>query len=133
MERLKSIGAFASKAWGLLIGNWKLILAAVAAVLLSYNVGSCVGYGNGKRAMQAAIDRANVEALRQKARADELAANQRLTDTIAVNRQEQELRNAIAQTPDTQPDAVRIALGCQRLRAAGTDTSRIPACRGSAR
>ena len=64
--------AFASKAWGLLIGNWKLVLAAIAAVLLSYNVGSCVGYGNGKRVMEKAIADANVRALQQKARADEM-------------------------------------------------------------
>ena len=86
-------------------------------------------YHDGVRHMQAEIDRANRQFLQQKARADELAANQRLTDTIAVNRQEQELRDAIAETPDSAPDHVRIRLGCERLRRAGTDTTRIPACR----
>lgn len=109
---------------------WKFILAAVAAVLLSYQVGSCDGYRSGKAAMQAALDRANVAALQQKARADDLAATQRLTDTIAVNRQEQELRNAISTTPDTAPDAVRIRLGCERLRASGANSGGLPAvCR----
>lgn len=110
---------------------WKVGLAVIAAVLLSYNVGSCQGRRDGRQQMQSAIDQANARALQEKARADDLAANQRITDTIAVNRQEGALRDAIASTPDTQPDPVRIALGCQRLRAAGTDTARIPACSGS--
>lgn len=110
---------------------WKVGLAVFTALILSYNVGSCQGRRDGRQQMQSAIDRANTRALQEKARADELAANQRITDTIAVNRQEEALRNAIASTPDSQPDAVRIALGCQRLRAAGTDTARIPACSGS--
>ena len=76
-----------------------------------------------------ALAKANQRFLQQKARADELAASQRLTDTIAVNRQEQELRDAIADTPDSAPDATRIRLGCERLRRAGRDTSRIAACR----
>lgn len=111
---------------------WKVGVAALAAVLLSYQVGSCNGYANGKQAMETALAKANADYLQQKARADEAAATQRLTDTIAVNRQEQELRNAIASTPDTAPDAVRIALGCQRLRAAGTSAASLPAvCRSS--
>lgn len=111
---------------------WKFGLAALAAVLLSYNVGSCVGYGNGKRVMETALAKANAKALEEKGRADALAANQRITDTIAVNRQEEALRDAIASTPDTAPDAVRIRLGCERLRRSGTSPSALPAvCRSA--
>lgn len=77
-----------------------------------------------------ALAEANQRFLEQKARADELAANQRLTDTIAVNRQEEELLDAIADTPDEAPDAVRVRLGCARLQREGRDTSGYPACRG---
>lgn len=80
----------------------------------------------------AALAKANHDFLEQKARADDLAARQRLTDTIAVTQRERELRDAIASTPDTAPDAVRIRLGCERLRrAAGSaHTANLPAvCR----
>lgn len=76
-----------------------------------------------------ALAQANQRFLEQKARADQLAADQRLADTVAVNRQEQELLNAIADTPDSAPDATRVQLGCERLRRAGRDTSGIAACR----
>ncbi len=76
-----------------------------------------------------ALEQANRRFLEQKARADQLAADQRLADTVAVNRQEQELLDAIDDTPDSAPDAVRVRLGCERLRQAGRDPSRIAACR----
>lgn len=120
---MTSIIAFAAQ-W------WKFGLAVLAAVLFSYQLGSCHGYTSGKRSMEAALAKANADYLRQKALADEAAAQQRITDTIAVNQQEQELRDAIATTPDTQPDAVRIRLGCQRLRASGASPASLPAaCR----
>lgn len=112
---------------------WKLAVGIILGALLIFPLAQCSGKRIGRQEMQSAIDRANVQALREKARADELAAQQRLTDTIAVSRQEEDLRDAIASTPDSAPDATRIALGCQRLRAAGTDTSRIPACAGLGR
>lgn len=110
--------------------RWQMILACVAALVLSYEVGHWRGYDAGKAVMQQAIDRANVAAMQQKARADEMAAQQRITDTIAVSRQEGALRDAIASIPDTQPDPVRIALGCKRLLASGTASASLPAaCR----
>lgn len=102
------------------------ILAIIAALCLtSY----CQGRSDGAAGWQLKLEQANRQFLEQKARADALAADQRLTDTIAVNALEKGLRDAIADTPDTAPDAVRIRLGCERLRRAGQDTSRIPACR----
>ena len=96
-------------------------------------------YKDGERASDArwhqAIAKANHDFLEQKARADRLAADQRITDTIAVSRREGELRNAIASTPDSAPDAVRISLGCARLRQSGAYSSNpaaLPAaCRSS--
>lgn len=107
---------------------WKVAAIALAVISLTSTLSYCQGRRDGRSQMQSAIDRANVEALKQKARADELAANQRLTDTIAVSRREEALRNAIASTPDSAPDAVRIRLGCERLRASGQSTAAIPAC-----
>lgn len=97
---------------------WKAAVGIVIGALLCWPLAQCRGEQIGQLRMETAIEKANVETLRQKARADELAAAQRLTDTIAVSRQEQELRNVVAQTPDSLPDAARIALGCERLRRA---------------
>ena len=111
------------------------ILLAVVAVLAALWWLRSDAYRDGVRDRdahwKAEIDAANKAHLEQKARADQLAADQRLTDTIAVNRQEQELRDAIASTPDTAPDAVRIRLGCERLRRShGAGSAALPAvCR----
>lgn len=87
-------------------------------------------YNDGVHAMQQRIEVANNKYLKEKARADELAADRRLADTLAVGKQEKELLDAVAKAPDGVPDAARIALGCARLRQAGRDTTRIPACSG---
>lgn len=108
---------------------WKLALGFILGAPLFFMLGQCDGKKIGRQQMQTAIAQANTKFLEQKARADELAAAQRLTDTIAVNRQEEALRDAISDTPDSAPDPVRIALGCARLRANGVDTASIPACR----
>lgn len=108
---------------------WKLGLGLILGAMLCFPLAHCQGKRDGRAQMQVAIERANTQALTEKARADELAAGQRLTDTIAVNRQEEALRDAIETIPDTAPDAVRIRLGCERLRASGRDTAGIPACR----
>lgn len=109
---------------------WKLGLGVILGALLCFPLAQCRGEKIGQQKAALALERANRQFLEQKARADELAADQRLTDTIAVNRQEQELRDAIASTPDSAPDAVRIRLGCARLRAAGSSAADLPAvCR----
>lgn len=109
---------------------WKFALILIAVAGLCSTLGYCEGKKAGRAQMQLAVERANTKALLEERRANELAAAQRLTDTIAVNRQEEALRDAIAEIPDTAPDAVRIRLGCERLRAAGTSAAALPAvCR----
>lgn len=107
------------------------ILLIVFVVLLSLYLWGNSRYNAGVEHMQAEIAKANERYLAEKARADEAAAAQRITDTIAVSRREGELRDAIAATPDTAPDAVRIQLGCERLRrsAGGNSTSLPSVCR----
>ena len=108
---------------------WKAGLGLIVGAALCFPLAQCDGRRQGRQAAALELSRANTRYLQQKAKADELAADQRITDTIAVNRQEEELRDAIAATPDERPDAVRIRLGCERLRQAGRDTSSIAACR----
>lgn len=109
--------------------NWKAFVGLVLGFLLCWPVASCSGRRDGRAQMQQAIDRANTAFLQIKAQADAVAANQRLTDTIAVSTREREMIDAIRQGPDSAPDDAARRLGCARLRAAGQDTSRIPACR----
>jgi hypothetical protein len=124
LPALAALGPLAAK-W------WKFAVGAIVGALLIFPVAQCSGKKIGRQEMQLAVERANTAYLQQKARADEAAAAQRITDTIAVNRQEEALRDAIASTPDTQPDAVRIRLGCERLRRAngGNSASLPPVCR----
>jgi hypothetical protein len=116
---------------GYIVQYWKIALAVVAAVSLSFTLGQCSGKKAGRQEMRTAVAEANTKALEQARRADTLAATQRITDTVAVSTREKELRDAIASTPDSQPDAARIALGCARLRGAnGGSSANLPAvCR----
>ena len=106
----------------------RILVVALLVAGITYPLAKCNGEKAERVRQQALLEKANRQYLEQKARADTLAANQRLTDLIAVQQRERDLRDAIASTPDSAPDAVRIRLGCERLRAAGRDTSGIPAC-----
>jgi hypothetical protein len=121
-----AIGAF-FRTW------WKAGLGIIIGALLIFPLAQCKGEKIGQQRAALALERANRQFLEQKARADALAADRRLTDTIAVSNMEKGLRDAIATTPDTAPDAVRIRLGCERLRRApGTNPASLPAiCRSS--
>ena len=112
-----------------LTSYWTWLVAAVAACCACL----VIGYAQGKSAEQSrcAAERvlASMKALETDAAASDAAAAERLSDALQIRENEEELVNAIAQVPDTAPDATRVRLGCQRLRAQGTDTSAIPACR----
>lgn len=109
--------------------NWRAILLILAGSVLLIAAAYIKGRSDGRAVVQAQLDRANAAFERERGRANELAAERRLQDTLSINRNEQELRDAIASTPDSAPDAVRVRLACERLRRSGQDTARIPACR----
>ena len=73
-----------------------------------------------------ALADARIVLLEADAALKETAAEERQADTAATVKMEKELVDAIATVPDTQPDAVRIALGCQRLRRAGRLSADLP-------
>lgn len=109
---------------------WKAAVGFVIAAPLFFLLGQCDGRKTERKVQAAARAEANVEALKTNSRATEKAAAERVTDATEVAANEKELIDAIADTPDTAPDAVRVALGCQRLRAQGTDPADLPAaCR----
>lgn len=104
----------------------RILLIGFLVFSVTYPLARCEGVRTERAAGKARLDRANVLFLQQKAIADELASRQRITDLVAVQQNERNLRDAIALTPDTAPDAVRVQLGCARLRAAGRDTASLP-------
>ena len=102
---------------------------ALAGVLLALFAGLLWLYTDAVR--DRARLRDQVEAMARAAQADEEYLNKLAADAREQAAAEKELHNAIAQTPDTNPDAVRIGLGCQRLWRQGTDISSLPACNGA--
>jgi hypothetical protein len=60
--------------------------------------------------------------------ANDRAADQRANDTITLNAQAQETRDAIHAAPDQAPAPTSLALGCERLRRQGKSLASVPAC-----
>ena len=120
--------------------NLTRIIPAIAAAKASVITGLCVaalcfplGYCKGESAAKARADAerslANTKALKVDAVAKDNAAASRVKDALTVKENEDALVDAISETPDEKPDALRVKLGCARLRAQGEDISRLPACR----
>jgi hypothetical protein len=111
----------------------RLVLAFVLGAALSAPLSYCEGKKAARAQADAARAEANVEAMKTNAAAAERAAEERAADAVTVTKQEEELIDAIQSTPDSAPDAVRVALGCQRLRAQGADPATLPAACGPRR
>lgn len=112
---------------------WAAIVAAKTAIIvglivfgLTLPLGYCKGYDAAQSKAEAARALANTKALQIDAAAGNIAAEERVADALAVDDKEEELLDAIADVPDTTPDAVRVRLGCQRLRAQGTAEPDLP-------
>lgn len=115
-----------------IVTQWRTIAVAAAACLLCLALGYCEGKSAGEARADAERAAANAIAITNARNADEVAAVERVTDAIATVEHEKDLTDAIAATPDTLPDPTRVALGCQRLRAAGTAEADLPAVCGRA-
>jgi len=115
--------SYLQRTWQTLAVSALLILAALT-----------LGYAKGSSAERAKADAeraaANVVAITTARNADEVAAVARVDAALTIAKQKEELTNAIASTPDTAPDALRVRLGCERLRQAGTPDADLPAICG---
>jgi hypothetical protein len=110
---------------------WLAALPQIAVVLfvtlpLTFLLGQCDGKHSANAKNQAARAIANVAAVQKDGNAKEVAATERLADTVMVDAQHKELLDAIQQAPDSAPDASRVAFGCARLRAAGRSEATLP-------
>jgi hypothetical protein len=61
-------------------------------------------------------------------KAKEQSAVERANDAAAITKAEKERNDAILKGPAVKPSPASIRANCERLRRAGTDTSRIPVC-----
>lgn len=108
---------------------WKAAVGFLLAAPLFFLLGTCDGRKTERKIQAAARAEANVQAMKINQKATDQAAAERVNDATTVAANEEVLLDAIQSTPDTAPDAVRVKLGCERLRAQGTDISSLPACR----
>lgn len=107
-----------------------IILGIALLALLLAGLIYWQGRSDGRLKADAERAVANVEAMKTNEKANVNAADDRVADAEKVLELKEELTNAVAQVPDDVPDPVAVALGCQRLRNQGTDTTALPACGG---
>jgi Flp pilus assembly protein TadB len=108
----------------------KLPIILGAAALLMVLAGLLYWQGRKDGRLKADAERAvaNVEAMKINEKANTNASEDRVADAEQVLELKEELTDAVAEIPDDVPDDVAVALGCERLRRQGTDTTAIPAC-----
>jgi hypothetical protein len=71
---------------------------------------------------------AAAEALKSDTKADAVATASEVKAAQVQAQKEKALTDAVAQVPDSVPDAAAVALGCARLREAGVSVADLPAC-----
>lgn len=117
--------------WGVPAKLAKPLLIGVGVVLACLAIFAAVKL-HDRNVVKAHDAQVQVKTLQAQQKANDAAAEQRSTDTIKQAQNEQEAHNAIAAQPDQPIAPTSRALGCERLRRAGKDISRIPACAGPA-
>lgn len=112
------------------VGVAGAVLVYGAVLAAAFMLGQCDGRRTERARQDALRAKENVEALTRDAAAKDKADVQREADTKAVDENQEDLINAIQTVPDTHPDAVRVALGCERLRKQGAAEADLPSvCR----
>lgn len=120
---------FLTTAWSAIKSAQTSIITGLCVAALCLPLGYCKGESAAKARADAERSLASTKALKVDAVAKDNAAASRVKDALTVKENEDALVDAISEVPDEKPDAVRVRLGCERLRAQGEDISRLPACR----
>lgn len=107
-----------------LFSEWGMELALAFAVAIVLLLTFCTG----KQSEQMEQLEREADTQREVNSANETAAGRRVDDGITLERQKEELADAIEDNAD--PAELRARRGCLILRQQGRDTSNIPACRG---
>jgi predicted lipid-binding transport protein (Tim44 family) len=71
---------------------------------------------------------AEAAAIASDTKADTKATAAQVEAAQVLAEKEGKLIDAVAEVPDTVPDAAAVRLGCERLRQAGISTADLPAC-----
>lgn len=108
--------------------NWKWIAGGLLVVII-LTLAYCSGQRNGKSGGIIKQQDREIEVQHKVGDANEKAAGSRVDDATRLQRQQQEIEDAVRNA--SGPDDVRAKRGCVILRQQGRDTSAIPACRGS--
>lgn len=111
----------------LLVRKWGLPAAAAVLLALVLSLTYCKGRDAGKLAEIQRQQAREIETQRDLNRANENAADRRISDAVRSQQQQKELDDALTATND--PDRQRALRGCTILRQQGRDTSHLPACR----
>lgn len=122
MPSMIAIKAFLSSKWPYIAGG-VVILGLV--LLLAY----CTGRSDGKKDEVIGQQKREIEVQTKVGNANENAAGARVEDATRLQRQQQEIEDAVRNAKG--PDDVRAQRGCVILRQQGRDTNQIPACNGS--
>lgn len=123
MPSLIAIRTFLSSKWPWLAAG---VVILGALLLLSY----CTGRSDGKKDEVIGQQQREIETQDKVSGANDKAADERLKDYQYGAAQQREIEDAVRNAKG--PDDVRAQRGCVILRQQGRDTSRIPACNGSA-
>lgn len=127
------LATFLASDFGKMVRPWLPWIGLALLLPAVFLLGQCHGERAANAKNQAARAIANVATIQKDGNAKEIAANERLTDTVLVDTKHKDLLDAIQSAPDSAPDASRVAFGCQRLRAAGRDEASLPSVCRSAR
>ena len=104
----------------------QIVIVLLVTLPLTFLLGQCSGARSANAKNQAARAVANVAIVQQDGSAKEVAAAERVADTVLIDAKHKELLDAIQSAPDSAPDASRVAFGCQRLRQSGRDEASLP-------
>jgi hypothetical protein len=110
-----------------LLKRWWPVLAAAALFGVLLTLAYCKGQSAGKSSEIIKQQDREIEVQKDLGKANENAADKRLSDLERARIQERELTNALQATSD--PDRQRALRGCLILRQQGRDISNLPACR----
>lgn len=100
------------------------LIGALGVLLFAYMKGRS-DFAKQERARDAI---AVAEALKSDTKADAVATAAQVEAAQVQAEKEKVLTDAVAQVPDSVPDAAAVALGCARLREAGVSVADLPAC-----
>lgn len=109
------------------IAAFKAILMALAILAIALPLAYCQGRSDGKNKEVAAQQKAVIKVQEKAAKAGDVADAARTADTARQIEAEKKYAEVIEAAPGGQNSPASVALGCQRLRAAGYGGSDLPA------